>query len=210
MSDTIPNWPVSTPINDEVVDVLETPADHSASGSIDLSAKFGAWLFISVAREDATAVAAGIRINVRRTDGTRAVKNSPFSRVGGTVTAVLTNVDADSASGQSVLNVTTTTNFAVDDFIAIGDPSDGSRLEFARIAKITNPGAGGELVLDTVLEFTHTAVQGDQVTTQADLWQMWLPGGDNYIIEADYGRAATGPDVVVRAIAQIYNKLVTT
>jgi hypothetical protein len=89
----------------------------------------------------------------------------------------------------------------------MADPA--ARLEFARIAKITNPGAGGELVLDDTLVNAHTAVQGDIVSTQPDLWQIWLPGGAQYTISADYG-LSTGSDLVVRATGQSWNVVTTT
>lgn len=210
MSDTVPSWTQVSEISNEVVDVGETVQDHAAESTIDLSAKFGMWLQIQVAREDNTAIDVPVRINVRREPSGVNFPNSPLSRVGGTVTAADTTVDGNSAAGQGILNVTDTTGFAAGDFIGIGSMSDGVRLEFARIAKVTNPGAGGELVLDSFLEIAHTAAQADIVTNQADLWHMWLDGGESYHIFADYGEAASGPDLVVNVQGQTYDKLVTT
>lgn len=208
MSTTTPTWTgTNSLIADEVVDIGETIADHSANATWDLRTKFGGWLYLAVAREDDTAIDTAIRLNVRREYNGIATVNSSFSRVGGDVTAADTTVDGDSANGQGVLQVTNTTGFAAGDFIAIGDMTDGTRLEFRRVAKVTNPGAGGELVLDDTLENTHTAVQGDVVTNQADLFQMWLPGGAQYTIQADYGEATSGPAVVVRARGQTYDSL---
>lgn len=71
-----------------------------------------------------------------------------------------TTVDADSASGQKVLNVAATTNMLVGAGVAI-DPFDkNSRGEFGVIATIS---AGVSITLISNLGFTHTAAQADQV-----------------------------------------------
>lgn len=78
----------------------------------------------------------------------------PFSDVVGNST-----VDADSNSGQNVLNVAATTNFAVGDTIIIS-PFTSGRREFGKVASIS---AGVSLTLVDNLTYTHTAVQADEV-----------------------------------------------
>jgi len=67
-------------------------------------------------------------------------------------------VDADSASGQKVLNITATTNFSVGDKIIIN--RSGNREEVGSIASIH---AGVSVTLEENLTYTHTAVQADEV-----------------------------------------------
>jgi len=70
----------------------------------------------------------------------------------------LTDVDSDSASGQKVLNVTSTTGFAENEIITIN--KDGDREEKRRIDSIQ---AGVSLTVTVDLSFTHTQVQADEV-----------------------------------------------
>lgn len=70
----------------------------------------------------------------------------------------LTDVDADSASGQKVLNVTSTTGFAENEIITIN--KDGDREEKRRIDSIQ---ANVSLTVTVNLSFTHTQVQADEV-----------------------------------------------
>jgi hypothetical protein len=67
-------------------------------------------------------------------------------------------VDADSASGQKVLNVAATTNFNVGDSVLIN--SGGAREEWNEIASIQ---AGVSLTLQNNLRYTHLATDADAV-----------------------------------------------
>ena len=72
-----------------------------------------------------------------------------------------TTVDADSNSGQTVLNVAATTMFAVGDRVRIN--SGGARDESGYVASIQ---AGVSLTLMDNLTYTHTAAQADVVQVQ--------------------------------------------
>lgn len=74
---------------------------------------------------------------------------------------VSTTVDADSSSGQKVLNVAATTGFAVGDEILIH--AGGAREERGVVASIS---AGASLTLEENLTYTHTAVQADDVAKE--------------------------------------------
>ena len=69
-----------------------------------------------------------------------------------------TDVDADSASGQKVLNVTSTTGFSPSDKIIIN--RGGPREEEGEVDTVQ---AGVSLTLVSNLTYTHTQVQGDAV-----------------------------------------------
>ena len=72
-----------------------------------------------------------------------------------------TTVDADSNSGQKVLNIAATTSFAVGDRVRIN--SGGARDESGYIASIS---AGASITLMDNLTYTHTAVQADVVAVE--------------------------------------------
>jgi len=74
--------------------------------------------------------------------------------------ATTTTVDADSASGQKVLNVAATTNFAANDVLVV-DPSDtGDGIETCVVASVS---AGVSVTCDDNLEITHLGASADPV-----------------------------------------------
>jgi hypothetical protein len=73
-------------------------------------------------------------------------------------TKAYTTVDADSLLGQKVLNVASTTGYAVGDTIIINE--GGARQETGVVDSIS---VGASLTLLANMTFTHTAVQADAV-----------------------------------------------
>lgn len=74
-----------------------------------------------------------------------------------------TTVDADSNSGQVVLNVMATTGFVTGQTIIIDQ--HGDKEESAVISSL----GSGTLVMVSNLKYTHTAVDADEVITYGDL-----------------------------------------
>jgi hypothetical protein len=74
-----------------------------------------------------------------------------------------TTVDADSAAGQKVLNVTATTNFIAGDTILIGSRSSATKAYKAEVRVIDTIQAGVSLTLLSNLAYTHTAVDAETV-----------------------------------------------
>jgi hypothetical protein len=183
-------------------------------GTLDLRAKFGAFLHLEMGRGGTTALTNGVDILVRQLwDGDSAATHSPTQPAGmpallsSIVAATSTTVDADSNAAQATLNVTSTTGFAAGDIICIQDAGGGvTRLEFHRVSKITNPGASGELVLDRNLVFTHTGAQADTVRNKSDVFApIWMPGGSYYEVIFDYGDDSAGESVTLSALAQTWD-----
>jgi hypothetical protein len=89
-----------------------------------------------------------------------------------------TTVDADSSSGQKVLNVAATTAFTVGDRVIIDHDASGGGREFGQIASISS---GVSITLEDNLTNTHTAAQADTVK----VWQTFpIPlatGGISFI-----------------------------
>ena len=198
----------ATPVwtdNVSVISAATLAAGSRTRGTIDLRSKFGAFLFVRLGRKGATAPASAIQVQIRRVLNNDAAggihPGAPIPLAGSATTGHATTVNADSASGQNVLNVAAVTGFAAGDTITIYD-SGFARLEFHRVSKVS----GSTLVLDDNLGFTHTAAQADNVTRMADVYPpVWLAGGSLWEAVADYGASASGADYVVEARAQTYD-----
>ena len=191
--------------NASVITAATLAAGNKTRGTIDLRSKFGAFLFVRLGRKGATAPGSAIQVQVRRVLNNDAAggihPGAAIPLAGGTGTGQSTTVNADSNSGQNVLNVASVTNFAAGDIICLYDASF-ARLEFHRVSKVS----GSTLVLDDNLGYTHTAAQADNVTRMADVFApLWLHGGSLWEIVVDYGGTGTGSDYVVEAKAQTYD-----
>ena len=76
-----------------------------------------------------------------------------------------TPVTSDSASGQAVLNVSSTTGFDIGEVVEIGYGT--ARQETGRISAIS---ANSSITLESNLTFSHTAAQGDTIQKQLRHW----------------------------------------
>lgn len=84
--------------------------------------------------------------------------NGSVTDAGAFTATVSTTVDATSAAGQKVLNVASTTGFAVGDVVLVN--SDGARQELITVASIQT---GVSLTAGANLRYEHTAAQADAV-----------------------------------------------
>ena len=201
MATATPNWTD----NVSIIAASTLAAGNKTRGTLDLRSKFGAFLFVRLGRKGSTAPASAIQVQVRRVLNNDAAGGihpaSPVPLAGSVSTGQATTVNADSASGQSVLNVASVTNFAAGDVICIYD-SGFTRLEFQRVSKVS----GSTLVLDDNLGYTHTAAQADNVTRIADVFPpIWLHGGTLWEVVVDYGASGSGADYVVQVLGQTYD-----
>ena len=96
-----------------------------------------------------------------------------------------TTVDADSNSGQAVLNVAATTDFMVGDRIRIN--AGGARDESGYIVSIS---AGASVTLAANLASTHTAVQADVVQV-ANRWTEAYRSNTTHVITGDFPETGT-------------------
>lgn len=91
-----------------------------------------------------------------------------------------TTVDADSASGQKVLNVANTTKFSVQDRIIIDDGGTGDGEETGYVASIQD---GVSLTLVANLSITHLGASADAVNVE-NLWTNAVGGITNVVLGA--------------------------
>ena len=92
-----------------------------------------------------------------------------------------TTVDADSNSGQKVLNVALTTGFSVDEFVKIDDGGDRSE-----VRKIYTIQSGVSLTFTVDLTYTHTQAQGDAVVGTSGQNDTVEEYESQYLIKAKY------------------------
>ena len=122
---------------------------------------------------------------------------------GSTTAASGTTVNANSNSGQAVVNVASSSGFAAGDLICIQDSGGGvTRLEWQRVSKVV----AGAITCDRNLSFSHTGAGADTVRNKADVFApVWLAGGSLWEVIFDYGDDSAGDSATVSALAQTYD-----
>lgn len=189
--------------NVSVVAAATLARNATTSGTIDLRSKRGAWLFIRVGRTGTTALTNGVDVLVRRTLNANAISQPcPVASFRTQYAAAQTTTCAtsDSASGQAVVTVASTTSFAAGDYLIFNQ--GGAREEFARVARVTSSTA---FLLDRNLTYTHTSSAADTIYNKADAWTIWIDGGSYIEVVFDYGDDAAGDSVRVECKAQTYD-----
>lgn len=155
-----------------------------ASGSagtlrtLDLKTKFGAWLLVRIGRRAATALTRSGYVSVRRSDNDAVVlPNTNRDCVSQTAAAQSNTVASGGSSGSDTVTLTSATGFAVGDTICLhSDDTSANRVEFARVVSISS----NTLTVERNFRTSHNA--NDRVTSLADVFEVWLPGGDIYEI----------------------------
>lgn len=149
--------------------------------TLDLTTKRGAWVYGRIGRRVATALTRSGYIAIRPTqNSTLQLPNTRFDLVSSIAAAISTTLNGAASSGSSSATLTSGTSFAIGDTICIhSDDSSANRVEFLRIALISTNTINGEFNLSV----SHN--NADRVTTQADVFVSWLPGGDVYEIRAE-------------------------
>lgn len=191
-----------------------TRAGTPLRGTLDLSNKYGAFLYCKIGRGGTSALSAGIEVLIRRVLANDAaavgnIHSAPVAAfMGETPAGSGTNVNVTSNSGQNNLQVASVIGFAAGDLIMVQDGAGTfTRLEFHRVSRTQT----GLLVLDRPLHFTHTSAQADIVRNRASIFApVWVMGGSLVEVIFDYGAATTGEVAVIAAHAQTYDKDVIT
>ncbi len=207
MSVITPNWED----NVSLIEAKVTPGNSSGTTTLlDLRGKLGAWVYVALGRITNASVDASLVVSIRGMINNEAINHSRsgLTRTMNTVTADgNTTIDQSVSAGAREVFVAATTNFAVGDRIYIG-ATDGARAEFANVVGINS---GVSLFVDEDIQLEHTAVQADVVLNQADVFdRIWVPGGANMSVQADYQSASSAPDVYVRVLAQTYDSNTST
>lgn len=211
---------ITTTWTDAVVVVTPTlisAAGASVRGTIDLRTKLGMRLFIKIGRLATTVLAAAIDVYVRPVLNNGVTgSNLPFTHPTGpmfqsqiAVTVAPTVATTDRAAGVKLLTLSATTSIVAGDVICISDSGGTTftRTEFKIVSSVSSP----TLTLVEGLDYAHTAAQADIVSRLADVFgPINLAGGSLYEVIFDYGKSATGGNVVVMAHAQSYDSNLVT
>ncbi len=165
---------------------------------LDLKAKRGAWLYGFVGRRAATALTRAGYIMVRPTNnGGLVFPGAGADLVSSIAAAISTTVASGGAAGATTVTLTSATSFAVGDCVCLhSDDANANRVEFAKVVAISS----NTLTVDTPFETSHNA--NDRVTTGADAFRAWAPGGDVYDFRAVNN---SGQDLVFALYAVVDN-----
>jgi hypothetical protein len=196
MATVTPNW------TDDVVVIasalLSRGDDGIARATLDLRAKFGAFLHLRVGRTTAVALGTGvsIRVNRKSLNGVVVHPASVFSQIGQTAAAAITTINGGTLGDRELL-VSDTTGFVAGDYVSLGGAGD---FEVARVARVLS---GTELRLDTEPQSLH--IYGS-LANKADVpAPVQVAGGSVIEVIFDYSAAASGDDVIVECRAQRYD-----
>jgi hypothetical protein len=192
-----------TPVWTDNISVFRdlVPRPTAGRATLDLRAKFGAFLHLRVGRTSVTALTAGIRTRVIRRIANGAIVHPVglFEAQGVATAAALTAVLAPFGTGG--WSVTSVTGFAVGDLVAL-DPDGLTTLEFARISRVD---AGNSvLYFESELQFDQS---GKNITNKAEVYApLQVAGGSVVEVIFDYQESTSGNDVVCECLAQRYDR----
>ena len=184
---------------------------------VDLRTAYGARVMVQIGRKNNVALTIGVGVRVNRiltfdasgglppySSGGPFTVGHPapeYSAVGQIEAAASTLVNADSAAGDLVLNVTSSAGFAAGDVIAIGGGSHAN-WEVRRVARV--PPGGVTLQVEAPLQFAHTAADSDEVNNKADVYSIPIDGGSFIEVIIDYGASAAGGNIDYVIFQQTY------
>lgn len=196
--------------NVSVVAITKVSAAGSARGTLNLSGKFGAYIFCRVGRLTSTAPATGVKVYIRRYGYTGSVDvphPMPLAFFQDSTTAAnLTTLNGSPSHPAAAVTLTSATGFAADQYVCITDStSTPTRAEWHHTSKI----ASTTLTFDRNMGNT-SIVTGDTITNQALVCApIWVDGGPNTNIEVvfDYGPEANASTLVVQALAQTLDSI---
>lgn len=201
MARITPNWTDNVEI---IAPVSVSALGLAVRGTLDLRSKLGARIFCRIGRLQTTALATGIGVYIRpvfNNDGALGSHPAYLSYYSQYAVTVVPTINSDAAAGATSIVVSSGTSMAADDTICITDATF-TRLEFKTVTRVS----GTTLYLDSPLNYAHTAAQADKVSRLSDCFPaVTVPGGSLYEVIFNYGRVATGGNVVVCAHAQTYD-----
>jgi hypothetical protein len=182
---------------------------YSIRGTLDLSTKFGAYLFLGLGRGGTTVLTNGVNVEVRRNVQAGSIRfpGAPwFSALSTTAAAIvklINNTPGPYPVGTTALTLDGTGTPAADeDYCCWGVdaiPANATALpalEFVRASKF----AANVLTIDAPC--TVQKVDNEILTNKSDQWCVWCPGGAVYGVVFDYGDDSAGEAVAVVCYAQ--------
>lgn len=182
---------------------INTLARNAVSRTtLDLRAKFGAYVLARIGRGGTTALTNGVDFICRRTYNNDA-EIFPAGLPAFRGESVAANGTTCAASGNTApvtsLTVASTTGYAAGDLICIQDNATPTGLtEWARVARVTSATV---LLLDAPTKNSHNST-AHTVRNKADAWAVYLEGGALWEIIVDYGDDTAGESITLEVVAQ--------
>lgn len=196
MATITPTTPTFTTIL--AAQVVTTGNIGTLATPLDLKNKRGAYLYGFIGRRAATALTRPGYIAIRPTNNAGTVVPATVHDMVSSIAAAISNtVASGGASGATTVVLTSGTSFAAQDWICLhSDDTSANRVEFARVVLVST----NTLTVDMAFKTSHNAA--DRVTTMADTFRTWIPGGDIYDFRAVNN---SGQDLVFALYAEIDN-----
>lgn len=171
MSTISPNAPTfSTPI---AMASFASSATPGTTVTLDLTTKYGAWLTGFIGRDAATALTRAAYIGIRRQiNNTRIVPNSNYDMVSTIAAVTQTTVSSGGSSGSATMVLASGSGFAAGQVCCA--QLSGNRVEFFRLTDLTS----ATITIDRSGGFRVSHNASDKVTNGADVFSLWIPGGD--------------------------------
>lgn len=166
--------------------------------TLDLTTKFGAWLYCRIGRNAATALTRAAYLAIRRSvNGSSTLRHpaSNYDFISSIAAVSATTVSSGGAAGATTMVLASGTGFAAGN-VCLAQLS-GARAEFFTIDNLTT----ATITIDDSAGFLVTHNASDVVTNGADCGTIWLPGGDIWRITPVNN---SGQTVVMAVDAAVY------
>lgn len=183
----------STPIANTSYASSATPG---TTVTLDLTTKFGAWLHGRIGRNAAAALTRAAYIAIRRQiNGTLIHPSNAYDMVSLIAAVNATTVASGGAAGATTMVLASGSGFAAQNICCA--QLAGARCEFFQITNLTT----ATITIDRSGGFRTTHNASDVVTNGADVFSIWIPGGDIWEITPVNN---SGQTVIMRLDAAVY------
>lgn len=179
-------------------------------GTLDLRQCYGAYLLGAVGRGGITALTNGVNFIARRVpnnDGIH-IAADVVNFTSSYAAAILKLVNYGSGYSAGTVTMTidgTGTPTAGEIHCLWGQtsvPAGGTALSTLEFLRCSLQSGGTSITFDTTTKQTHA--DNEYITSKADAWSVWIPGGSVYEVIFDYGDDSAGESVAVVCYYQTY------
>lgn len=201
--------------NVSVIAPVAVTTGNLVRGTLDLSTKIGAWIYIGIGHGGTTGLTNGANVEVRRmiNAGGILMPGCPvFAVVSQTAVSYLKQINNNPGpytAGTSAFVVDGAGTPAADEDLCFWGvtaiPANGTslpNLEFLRVSKWT--GASNTVTVDSACKIQK--IDNEYFTNKADNFLVRVDGGCQYEVIVDYGDDTAGEALAVVAYAQTYDK----
>lgn len=178
--------------------------------TLDLRTCFGAYLLAGVGRGGTTALTNGVNFIARRVpnnDGIHIaadVVNFTSSYVAAILKLI--NYGSNYSSGVTQMTIDGTGTPTAGEVMCLWGqtsiPSDGTALTTLEFLRCATQSGGTSITFDTTTKQAHN--DNEYITSKADCWNVWIPGGAVYEVLFDYADDSAGESVAIVCYVQQY------